>query len=221
MRASVELRRDLDGLGGGAERGRRWRAGARGGASRARRRTRGGMRRGRGTRSARTGQNPRCLDGGWRWRRGPRAWGGNPRARAPCARARSPRAGEEVRKRGGWVVREDARGRAIQRGPEERADQRVDVGRDGRRTTTVLGGRARREGVEAARGDTREDESGRGTNLRHERGHPRPLGRHHGDADSANAPAHRRTARPNVDDDESSCCSATRIFFGERGGRSE
>ena len=161
---------------------------------------------------------------GWRVEvaSGPTSVGRQPtRARAPCARARSPRAGEEVRKRGGWVVREDARGRAIQRGPEERADQRVDVGRDGRRTTTVLGGRARREGVEAARGDTREDESGRGTNLRHERGHPRPLGRHHGDADSANAPAHRRTARPNVDDDESSCCSATRIFFGERGGRSE
>ena len=160
---------------------------------------------------------------GWRVEvaSGPTSVGRQPTRARARARARSPRAGEEVRKRGGWVVREDARGRAIQRGPEERADQRVDVGRDGRRTTTVLGRRARREGVEAARGDTREDESGRGTNLRHERGHPRPLGRHHGDADSANAPAHRRTARPNVDDDESSCCSATRIFFGERGGRSE
>ena len=128
----------------------------------------------------------------WRWRRRAHAaWGGNPRARAPCARRPARRRSQE---KGRMGRQEDARGRAIQRKPEERADQRVDVGRDDHRTTTVLGERARRE--EKPRAAVRgEDESGRGTNLRHERGHPRPLGRHHGDADSANAPAHRRTAR--------------------------
>ena len=161
---------------------------------------------------------------GWRVEvaSGPTSVGRQPtRARAVRACARSPRAGEEVRKRGGWVGREDARGRAIQRKPEERADQRVDVGRDGHRTTTVLGERARREGVEvraATRGKMRAD-GGRTCDTSGVT--PRPLGRHHGDADSANAPAHRRTARPNLDDDESSCCSATRIFEGERGGRSD
>ena len=137
------------------------------------------------------------------------------RARAvrACAKStswsRSPFAGHDGRGRRG--------GRAIQ-GERERVDRRVDVGRDGRRTTTAEDergegeARARRHEGDSSGGGRTCDTSGvtpdRSGGI---------IATH-----SANAPAHRRTARAFVvDDDESSCCSATRIFFGERGGRSD
>ena len=104
-----------------------------------------------------------------------------PRARADvraCAKSTSCR----FRKRGTMGRRRDARGRAVNetRGP------RVDVGRDGRRTTTVLGSSAARGG---ARGDTRRS-SGVGDAPAPRAGSPLTLGRHH-----ARTCATRRTRR--------------------------